>query len=92
MACYSAQGLHCTALYLRRFLLQNVSQVVTHIVLPDAVRGRHPTVLRSCYSELRRLEAQGFGIFYSNSEDYLQSRFGENCCFQLGFLKVKLVT
>ena len=62
---------------------------MARVVLPDVARGLHPTVLRSCYSELRRMEAQGFGIFYSGAEDSVpgQERLGENCCFQMGFLR-----
>lgn len=72
------------------YTFQNVTQVVAEIQLPDNIRGRLPTVLRTHYSELRRMESQGFLLFHSSPLPRRlaahTSREQENCCFKLGYI------
>ena len=88
----SSSHVWCKWIVFTVFTLQNVTQVVTVLQIPDDNHGRHPTILRSRYSEMRRLEAYGFSIFHSNpvpdvNLNTLKRRnLGENCCFKLGFI------
>ncbi|XP_064622374.1 uncharacterized protein LOC135484673 [Lineus longissimus] len=68
--------------------LKNITQVVININLPDKVYGKHHSVLRKEYSELQRLEAYGFRLFYSEElQSYTPAPSGEHCCYQLGYVR-----
>jgi hypothetical protein len=74
-------------------ILENVTQIVAEIQLSDIHEGKHPTTMRRSYSELRRIEAQGFTMFHSSPsfnwqlDQRRQRRMEENCCFKVGYVK-----
>ncbi len=75
-----------------QFLLQNVTQLVAEIHIPDVVYGIHPKVVRRKFSELKRLESQGFTLFHA-SQSYgwklhkdFKHHFDDGCCFKLGYI------
>lgn len=76
-------------------ILENVTQVVAEMTMTDVSRGHHSTVLRHRYSELRRIETQGFTLFHSspsfgrayNMSPKRHLSSGKSCCYKLGFIK-----
>lgn len=79
------------------FYLQNVTQMVAGIETEDKTSGVHPTVLRSHYSQLKRLESYGLALFYS-SRDWPCTRLREKdfnglnagiWCYRLGYVRLQ---
>lgn len=78
-------------------ILQNVTQLVAGIETEDKTSGVHPTVLRSHYSQLKRLGSYGLTLFYS-SRDWPCTRLREKdfnglnagvWCYRLGFVRLQ---
>lgn len=77
-------------------ILQNVTQLVAGILMEDKTSGVHPLVLRSHYSQLKRIELYGLALFYSrhdwrceklNKKDLNGMNVGV-WCYRVGYVRL----
>ncbi|XP_013400073.1 uncharacterized protein LOC106166152 isoform X2 [Lingula anatina] len=85
--------------FLNNGILKSAHQLIFQANMIDRVYGRHPASLRKMYSELRRLEVQGFLLFHSipchmSEFLYYQANKGKvmeeqslSYCYKLSFMK-----